>query len=307
MVSPLARGLFQRAIVQSGSLYRGIGHLKKSHDGLPPMEKEGLRIAKQLGCNTLRELRLKKAEEIIRVLNATTAPLLSPPGVLAIPEGMFISGPVIDGWAVPEDPVKRLENGQQADVPLLTGSNQDEASLFLQAFQTREKTLASSVAHFFPGHEKEILKLYTEYKESEFPTALNRFATDAVWTRPARATARTMDKVSSKTYLYQFTHRKSGSLYNFGAFHGAEILYAFGHDIGARTPFTETDHRVSKIMRTYWINFAATGNPNGPGLPEWPVYEKSSDQSLEIGSEIKIQTQLRKDACDLFDKIDKEM
>jgi para-nitrobenzyl esterase len=60
-------------------------------------------------------------------------------------------------------------------------------------------------------------------------------------------------------------------------------------------------------MRTYWINFAASGNPNGPGLPEWPVYEKSTDKSLEIGSEIKIQTYLRKEACDLFDKIDKEM
>ncbi|MBI4763486.1 MAG: carboxylesterase family protein [Deltaproteobacteria bacterium] len=305
MISPLARGLFHRAIVQSGSLYRGIGHLKKSHDGLPPMEKEGVRIAKQLGCNTLQELRRKKAEEIFQTLNATTAPLLAPPGVLTIPDGVFISGPVIDGWAVPEDPVKRYENGQQADVPLITGSNQDEASLFLRAFQTWGKTLASSVAHFFPGHEKEILKLYAEYQESEFTTALNRLATDVVWTRPARATARTMEKVSSKAYLYQFTHRRPGSLYNFGAFHGAEIRFAFGHDIGANNPFTEIDRRISKTMRTYWLNFAATGNPNGPGLPEWPAYEKSTDQSLEIGIELKIQTHLRKEACDLFDKIDK--
>jgi para-nitrobenzyl esterase len=307
MVSPLARGLFQRAIVQSGSLYRGIGHLKKSHDGLPPMEKEGVRIAKQLGCNNLKELRQKKAEEIIEILNATTAPLLSPPGVLTIPDGIFISGPVIDGWAVPEDPVKRFENGQQADVPLMTGSNQDEASLFLQSFQTREKSLASSAAHFFPGHDQEILKLYGEYKESEFTTSLNRLATDVVWTRPARATAGTMEKVSSKAYLYQFTHRRPGSLYNFGAFHGAEIRFAFGHDIGANNPFTEIDHRIAKTMRTYWLNFAATGNPNGPGLPEWPAYSRSTDQSLEIGSEIKIQTHLRKGACDLFDKIDQEM
>ena len=169
MVSPLAKGLFQRAIVQSGSLYRGIGHLKKSLDGLPPMEKEGVRIAKQLGCNNLKELRQKKAEEIIQILNATTAPLLSPPGVLTIPDGIFISGPVIDGWAVPEDPVKRFENGQQADVPLITGSNQDEASLFLRAFQTQEKTLAASAAHFFPGHEKEILKLYLRIGFSNGP------------------------------------------------------------------------------------------------------------------------------------------
>lgn len=305
MVSPLAKGLFHRAIVQSGSLYRGIGHLKKSHDGLPPMEKEGLRIAKQLGCNTLKELRQKKAEEIIQALNSTTAPLLSPPNDLSIPNGIFISGPVIDGWAVPEDPVNQFENGKQADVPLIIGSNQDEAGLFLRAFQTPEKTLASSVSQFFPGHGKEILKLYTEYKE--FPMALNRFATDAVWTRPARATARTMEKVRSKVYLYQFTHRRLGSLYNFGAFHGAEIRFVFGHDIGANNPFTEIDHRISKRMRAYWINFAATGNPNGPGLPKWPAYSRSTDKSLEIGSEIKVQTHLRKDACDLFDKIDKEM
>jgi para-nitrobenzyl esterase len=308
MVSPLAKGLFQRAIVQSGSLYRGIGHLKKSHNGLPPMEKEGVRIAKQLGCNTLQELRQKKAEEIIQVLNATTAPLLSPPGVLSIPDGIFISGPVIDGWVVPEDPVKRFENGLQADVPLITGSNRDEASLFLQAaFQTPQKTMAASVTHFSPGHEKEILQLYADYKESEFPTALNRFATDVVWTRPARATARTMEKVSSKAYLYQFTHRRPGRLFDYGAFHGAEIRFAFGHDIGANNPFTEIDQRISKTMRTYWLNFAATGNPNSPGLPDWPAHERSTDKSLEIGSEIKIQTHLRKEACDLFDKIDKDM
>jgi para-nitrobenzyl esterase len=305
MVSPLGKGLFQRAIVQSGSLYRGIGHLKKSHDGLPPMEKEGVRIARQLGCTTLKELRRKKAEEIIQILNATTAPLLSPPGVLTIPDGIFISGPVIDNWVVPEDPVKRFEHGLQADVPLIIGSNQDEASLFLRAFQTQEKTLASSVAHFFPGHEKEILKLYTENKEADFQKDLNRFATDAVWTRPARATARTMEKVSSKAYLYQFIHRRPGSLFDFGAFHGAEIRFAFGHDIGANNPFTEIDHRISKTMRTYWLNFAATGNPNGPGLPEWPAYERSADKSLEIGSEIKERSHLRKEVCDLFDKIDK--
>ena len=74
MVSPLAKGLFHRAIVQSGSLYRGIGHLKKSHDGLPPMEMEGVRIAKQLGCTTLKELRQKKAEEIIQILNRNHSP-----------------------------------------------------------------------------------------------------------------------------------------------------------------------------------------------------------------------------------------
>jgi para-nitrobenzyl esterase len=305
MISPLARGLFQRAIVQSGSLYRGIGHLKTSHDGLPPMEKEGARIAKQLGCDTLKELREKKPEEIMQHINATTAPLLAPPGPLSIPNGIFISGPVIDGWVVPDDPVKLFENGKQADVPLIIGSNQDEASLFLRAFQTGDKTLVSPVSHFFPSHEKEILKLY-EHPESGFQSTLNRLATDVVWTRPARATARTMEKVSSKTYLYQFVHRRAGSLYHFGAFHGVEIRFVFGHDIGARNPFTELEYQISKNMRTYWIRFAASGNPNGPGLPEWPAYEKSSDKSLEIGPDIKIQTHLRKEACNLFDRIDQE-
>jgi para-nitrobenzyl esterase len=307
MTSPLSRGLFHRAIVQSGSLYRGIAHLNKAHDALPSAEDQGERLAKRLKCNTLEELRRKDADEIVRKINATTAPLLSPPGPIDVPASVFISGPIIDGWVIPEDPVEIFETGKQHDVPLITGSNQAEASMFLRAFQTGQDTLSSVVSHFFPGHEQEILKLYEDYGQNEFQRALNRLATDAVWTWPARATARSMEKVSSKAYLYQFTHRRGGVLSNFGAFHGVEIRFVFGHDIGANLPWTEEEQSISQNMRPYWIRFAETGDPNGPGQPEWPAYDRSTDKSLEIGDEIRIQTHLRKDACDLFERIDREI
>ena len=306
MTSPLSQGLFHRAIAQSGSLYRGCGHLTRPHDEFPPLETLGERVARLRGCGSLEELRQKTADEIMRTFKPTTVPLLAAPGSLSIPEGIFVTCPAIDGWVFPEDPVKILEEGKQHKVPLISGSNQDEASMFLPAFKVGHDSLLSVAAHFFPGHEQEIIKLYQEFGPPEFLQALNRFGTDAVWTRPARATAMAMEKVPVKAYVYQFTHSRGGVLQRFGAFHGVEIRFVFGHDIGANLPWTKEEHRISKNMRTYWLRFAAAGDPNGPDLPEWPAFDRVTEKSLEIGREIKVRPNLRKEACDLFDRIDLE-
>jgi len=307
MVSPLAKGLFHRGIVQSGSLYRAIGHLTESRDGLPPMEEEGQRLAKKLGCKTLADFRKKPAIEILEAAEPKTAPLLSPPAPASTSDDNGLTaGPIIDGWVIPDDPVKLYRSGKQHDVPLIIGSNKDEASIFLRMFKSRAGGLARSVKFFFPKHHREVLPLYAEFGDNEFLAALNRFMTDAVWTRAARATARDMAQVKSKVYLYFFTHHRPTSLGQFGSFHGIDIRYAFGHDLEANIPFTEEDHILSKKMRTYWTRFAATGDPNGPDLANWPPYDKDTDQCLELGSEIRVLTHLRKEACDLFDRINEQ-
>ena len=95
-----------------------------------------------------------------------------------------------------------------------------------------------------------------------------------------------------------------GNLYNFGAFHAAEIRYAFGHDIGANNPFTEIDHRISKNRGTYWIRFAATGNPNGPGLLEWPVYQQETRQRMILDLPLHVETADNVTKCEFWRKRD---
>lgn len=308
MVSPLSKGLFHRAIVQSGSLYRPIGHLKESRQGLVAIEKQGEGLAKKLGCETLAELRKKSADEILNTANPKTAPFVTPPNPTPpSDDNGIIVGPIIDGWALPDDPVKLFNSGKQHDVPMIIGSNKDEASMFLSRFGgSKVEEFHNLVRHFFPNHYETILKLYPVTKDTDALDALNRFMTDVTWTRPARATAIGMGTVESKVYVYHLTQHRPGVLDRFGAFHGADIRYVFGHDMGAGVPFSEEEWVLSEKMLKYWINFAANDDPNSPDLPWWPAYEKDTDQCLELGPEIKVISNLRKEACDLFDRIDEE-
>jgi para-nitrobenzyl esterase len=308
MVTPLSKGLFHGGIVQSGSLYRAIGHLKEPRDGLMAIEKQGEALAKKLGCETLKDLRKKSADEILNTATPKTAPFVTPPNPSpSSDENGIIVGPIIDGWVIPDDPVKLFRSGKQHDVPMIIGSNKDEASMFLGRYRySQVKQFHDLVRHLFPNHYEKIQKLYPMNDDADVLDALNRFMTDVTWTRPARATARQMGLVKSSVYLYHLTQHRPGMLERFGAFHGADIRYVFGHDMGAGVPFSEEEWALSDKMLKYWINFAAHGDPNGPDLPKWPAYEKDTDQCIDLGRKIKVITNLRKEACDLFDRIDEE-
>jgi carboxylesterase type B len=86
-----------------------------------------------------------------------------------------------------------------------------------------------------------------------------------------------------------------------GAYHASEISYVF-HNLHLGTlPYEDADRKLSDIMSSYWVNFATTGDPNGTGLPKWPVYREDSDIALELGNEIKPRPQLHKPELDFLD------
>jgi para-nitrobenzyl esterase len=136
---------------------------------------------------------------------------------------------------------------------------------------------------------------------------MNLFLTDTMFLAPTRATVRAMSTVNSNAYLYQFTRKQqTGRLKAFGAFHGSEIPYVFnssGPSGSREEDITETDRKLADAMITYWAQFAKTGDPNGTGLPEWPVYDAASDQHLELGDTIQVGSGLRKEVCDALDRI----
>ena len=109
--------------------------------------------------------------------------------------------------------------------------------------------------------------------------------TDKVWAEPARFSARAMVAKGAPAYIYLFSY-VSPSMHQFmryGAGHASEIAYVFDNLRGRNGPDTiQMDHNVAKLMNTYWTNFAKTGNPNGGGLPNWPVYDPKKNELIEF-------------------------
>jgi len=298
MVSPLAAGLFHRAIAQSGGAHGRNRRLREAKDRMEPMEKLGERLAAALGCD--------RADDPLAALRAVSAERLLDAADPA--QGLFGKGnkfgPVVDGWALPDDPAALFEAGKTHRVPFLIGSNADEGTIFLR--QLPIKRVAGyrlAVRGFFPVDADAVLRLFPAETDAEVPAALNRLVTVASFVAPARALARAMEKAGGKAYLYHFTRVPPGArLLNLGAFHAAEIPYVFGALAGPMG-YEEADRALSKAMRAAWARFADTGDPNGEELPEWPAYAKAIDSHMEFGEAMKIGEGLYREACDLIESI----
>jgi para-nitrobenzyl esterase len=255
MTSPLAKGLFHRAIVESGAMF-------------PPFEV-GRAAAEQAGVKIfgtdITALRLRSTEEIMASSGAFE--------------------PVIDGWVIPQSPAQIFAAGSQANVPLIAGSNADEGSVF-----TRDLPLKTAadyrayVEHQNPAAAATLFTLYPASDETQFHSAASRITTDYM-IASARSLARLQAPVNAKTFVYHFTHT-TGPL---GAFHTSEVPFVFA---------TDPTSDLAKAMSGAWLRFAATGNPNGGGLPAWPAYTAAADPYLEFGDIIKTGSDLHKKEVD---------
>ncbi|MCX7825514.1 MAG: carboxylesterase family protein, partial [Verrucomicrobiae bacterium] len=261
MISPQAKGLFHRAIAQSGGAHGRNRHLREKRGLLPPMETEGERIAAKLGCdkadNPLAALRAKSAQEL---LNA------SMPAQGLYGRGLKF-GPIVDGWTIPEDPGEMFAAGKQHDVPFLVGSNADEGTLFISQMPVqRVMGYKLAVRGVFGRHAEEALRLLPCGSDADVKAAFSRFTTVTAFVGPARMLVKAMGAKQSPAFLYHFT-RVSPSLKRsgLGATHAAEIPYVFGT---LRPTAVEKDRELSKVMSACWVRFAKTGDPNGDGLPK---------------------------------------
>jgi len=298
MVSPLAKGLFHRAIAQSGGAHGYNRHLRQDWNNLPPMEKLGEQLAEQLGCAVAKDpiaaLRAKTWQEILDAASPA--------------QGLFGKGtkfgPVVDGWALPDDPVALFDAGKQHPVPFMTGSNADEGSVFMQQVPIRRvQGYRWLLARRFGKDADRVFALFPAERDEDAQAAFSRVVGVAAFVAPARFLARSMAKANAPAYLYHFTRVPPGErLKKLGAFHALEVGYVFG-TIEGRPGFDDPDLRLSAAMRKAWTRFARTGDPNGDALPPWPPYTKEADQCLEFGDELRVRTALHRQACDLFDAL----
>jgi para-nitrobenzyl esterase len=275
MATPLAKGLFHRAIGESGGAFAPLRTLAD-------VEK----ISASLGASDIRTLRAKPAEEILK---ASSAGASFPPNV--------------EGWVLPKDVYSIFSEGKQIDVPLIVGFNADEGTSLAPWLENRTaKSFLDQVHRNFGKHADQFLKIYPASSDAEAQTAhYNSFRDQRfgwqmrTWVRLATRTGH------AKAYLYYFSRMPPGpQSQRYRAYHAAEIQYVFGNLLGTR-PWEETDRRLSEAMSNYWVNFAGTGNPNGRGLSKWPSYDIKTDMAIEFGNQIELRRALHKEALDFFD------
>jgi len=296
MVSPLARGLFHRAISQSGGPFGRNRHLRLQGKFPESAEEMGIKVQALLGCekaeNPLGCMRAKSHQEILEA----TKPAQGLYG-----RGLRF-GPIVDGWAIPEDPGLLFYKGEIAKVPFMVGANADEGTIFLKQLPINGiKGYEQFVKLIGREETPKLLELFPVKTTDEIKPSLNKLTAVFAFIAPARGMARLVSKNKSPVYQYHFTRVVPlPRLKQLGAFHAAEIFYAFGN-IGRQIGQFETDRKLSDAMRAYWTNFAKSGDPNGPDLPKWPVYTTSEDPHLELGAEIKPGKGLYKEACDLLE------
>jgi len=265
--SPLAHGLFQGAISQSGGSFgpsRPTTYPGENMRRLPDAERAGAAYLTKAGVSSVAELRRL------------------PPDQLPAGWGSGAAWPIIDGWVIPDDQYKLYAAGLYNDTPILVGYNSDEGLSF-----SREKTPAEFIANTRQRYGPFADKLLAAYPvgPDTVPKTARDLTRDAAfgwhtwsWALLQARTGR------SRVFYYYFdqhpAHPAGAPEADHGAPHGVDVPYVF-QTLDRKDPkLTPGDLAVSEAMATYWTNFAKKGDPNGPGLPHWPVFTATDRQVM---------------------------
>ncbi|WP_280900739.1 MULTISPECIES: carboxylesterase/lipase family protein [unclassified Streptomyces] len=284
MISKLARGLFHRGLLAAGVQYTkdpALGHVAGGYRSLADSEANGSAFASYMGVSSLSGLRALSADEIVSKVYAPAAPV----------EGTTF-GNVLDGYVPPTTYTEAMQSRSEYDIPVLTGNNRDENGA--------SPTLAMTVAQYqafaattFGDSAADFLALYPAATDTGAAEQYNSYARDEerVSTFLWGSQFRTVAGKRSPVYNYWWTHVPPGHdttnpiepADGAGAYHGAEKYYLFGNLYGTDRPWTSADYTIADITSGYVANFAATGNPNGRGLPPWPALRTPKPLSMELG------------------------
>ncbi len=266
--APAAKGLFQRALSESGGSFAP----PRIADGAG-MNVASLKLAESSGADFLQKL----GAADIKTARALTA------GQIQKAAGGGMGGgasfwPVADGTFLPGDPYELYEKGLFNDTPILAGTNSNEGGLFMRGPITAaafEKQIRSGY-----GERADVmLKAYPHSTDAAAARSSADVFREFAFAWPTWAWARMQSRMGkSKAFVYYFDHRTPSS--PDGANHGDEVSYVFQNfGVPGGDP-SEEDLALSDLIRAYWINFARKGDPNGPGLPQWPAFTENDQRVL---------------------------
>jgi para-nitrobenzyl esterase len=290
MVSPLARGLFHRAIAQSlGSTAAGPKpRLRVPSYGFAAAESNGLSIAGDIA--TLRAL---SADEVLaRMPNDTEA-------LGNIFRRIYV--PLVDGYVVTDDPAVLVGTNSQSKVPLLIGHNADEGLFYARDLPKTVEDYRAFVRARFPAELVDaVLAKYPAATDAQVSVAAPLLDGESRLVAPTVLTARAVSKVSD-VYMYRFSRVPPSSRSAWGgAAHTSEVSYVFDNTGGDSSQFEEIDRTVSGVMADAWVRFAKTGNPNGGGLPHWPAYRSPDYRLLDFGDAVTVRSNARSPEIEFF-------
>lgn len=273
--SPLTRGLFTAAISESGGSFgpvrAGGGGAGENMQPLSSAEKAGASFAETMGAATIADLRRIPGD---RLLEASRGQRGS-------------TWPIMDGYVVPDDQYTLYEARRYNDVPVLIGYNSDEGLSFGGSPKSRDAYIAS-LERYGPFAAK-LLAVYP-WGEGPAVKAARDLARDSAFGWGTWTWARLQTKTGkSKAYLYYFDqhpdYAADSPQYGNGSPHAAEVPFVFNHFISRNRPQpTADDLKLSDMMMSYWTNFAKTHDPNGPGLPTWPVFNEGKPQTMILAT-----------------------
>lgn len=279
MASPRSQGLFQRAILESGecqdTLNEDIRTPIKYNFIDTTGELSGERLANDLGVSSgpdlLPKLRDIPASQILKIWKSDP--------------GLHFDA-IVDGWVVPSQPAQLFREGKQMHVPILVGSNADEATVFghngLKTVDDYRRHLQQDTGEY---SNKEF-QAYSVNTDADVAARSVELESDE-FACGAYSIAQAMTRSGVKSYLYYFTYVDSGKRARLGAHHGEELFF-LGDSFPVDWEQTDKDQELGKLMRGYWVEFAKTGDPNLDGAPHWTPYDVKSKEYFELGKYVGV-------------------
>jgi para-nitrobenzyl esterase len=287
MASPRARGLFHRAIGQSGGVFEPV-QIAPSYL-LKNAERDGKDYAASLGVSSIAALRKRPAADLLRGKAGS------------------VSHPVIEPDVLPAGPYDAFVSGSYNDVPMLVGFNAEEARALTDVESVKAATFAADVERMFGPLPPPIMAAYPHATDAQARQARLDLERDLRFGWDMWAWARLqVQSGQSRVYSYYFKQQPpfpQGSIYEgWGASHFAELWYMFDHLDQDAWHWSPADRQLAALMSDYWTNFAKRGDPNGAGLPQWPAFS-DKNEVLHLGNSAVVDGVPNMESLQVFDAV----
>lgn len=260
VASPLAKGLFNKAIAESGaSFINSFGNTT-----LQQAEDNGIKTATSLKASSIEDLRQLPASELMKAQS--------------------MRGVIIDGYVLPRSIAEIFAANKENKVALLTGWNENEGLVFgaIKKADEYKKQIEQQYGNDAPT----ALQYYPATNDSIASVAQYDLSRDVIFGVQNYTWANIVSTKGNKVYVYYFTRKVpgTGEYAKYGAFHTGEVPYAYNNLKFVNRPWEKADYELAAAMSSYWANFVKTGNPNSNSLPEWKAYNTNDKQVMVLGA-----------------------